>query len=239
MLQINEKKCAKCKEIKPLAEYYKNSSCKDGFSARCKVCKRKSVKEYRLANLEAIEKRNKEYRELNKDKISKRDKEWREKNKKRNASVPPEYTGEVKFKCRACKQELPDTSFSRDNHSKSGFRDICKKCDCERIKRRIMEQPSGIYSILNKVNNRIYIGQAIALSRRKTDHLRALRKGKHQNKPLQEDYNEHGFDAFEFEVIEECLPDEKRSSLSLKEMQKIVELHTEGRELYNLLILDL
>ena len=176
--------------------------------AKCKPCKR-------------------EYRRL-----------YRERNAKKNGVEPPQYTGTVKFRCYSCKQELPDTSFYRDCSRKTGFSNLCRQCDSEKERRAIKAQPSGIYFILNKKNNRVYIGQTSALGRRKKEHFKRLRKGKHKNRPLQEDYDKYGLDAFEYRVVEECSPDETRSQLYLKEIKKIIELHTRGEELYNLLVLE-
>ena len=230
-MRDQEKKCTKCGEIRPLSEYYKGD-------AKCKPCKRAYQREYRLANLEAVQQTKKEWRHANRNKISERDRRYREKNASKNDASPPEYTGVIKFKCWSCKQELPDTSFGRDRSRKSGFRGQCRQCDIERARTRIENQPSGIYSIVNKMNGRVYIGQAVALTRRKADHFRALRKGKHKNRPLQEDYDKYGLDAFEYTVVEECSPDEVRSRLYLKEIKKIIELHAHGQELYNLLVLE-
>jgi hypothetical protein len=230
-LQDQEKKCTKCGEIRPLSEYYERQ-------AKCKPCKRAYQRQYRLDNIEAIKRGKKEYQRLNKDKISKRRRLYREDNVRKNNAEPPQYTGTVKFRCYSCKQELPDTSFYRDRSQKNGLRNKCRQCDSKTHRQRIKAQPSGIYSILNKKNNRVYIGQAIALGRRKADHFRALRKGKHKNRPLQEDYDKYGLDAFEYRVVEECSPDEARSQLYLKEIKKIIELHTRGEELYNLLVLE-
>ncbi len=35
---IISKRCSKCKQFKPLSEFYKHSSTKDGFRPDCKVC---------------------------------------------------------------------------------------------------------------------------------------------------------------------------------------------------------
>jgi hypothetical protein len=230
-LQDQEKKCTKCGEVKPLSEYYKGAT-------ECKVCKRAYQRQYRLANIEADKQRKKEYQRANSDKISERNRLYRERNARKNDADPPQYTGTIKFKCCSCKQELPDTSFYRDRSKKKGFGNTCRQCQYKASHQRIKAKPSGIYSILNKKNNRVYIGQAVALGRRKADHFRALRKGKHKNKPLQKDYDKYGLDAFEYRVVEECPPDETRSQLYLKEMKKIIELHTHGQELYNLLVLE-
>ena len=40
------KKCSKCKEVKPVAEYYKRSASKDGLFYQCKTCKGKTSSKY-------------------------------------------------------------------------------------------------------------------------------------------------------------------------------------------------
>jgi hypothetical protein len=42
-----EKYCRKCRKKKPLTEFYKHGSTKDGYVNQCKTCKRKYSKGYR------------------------------------------------------------------------------------------------------------------------------------------------------------------------------------------------
>lgn len=59
-----------------------------------------------------------------------------------------------------------------------------------------------IYSIVNIVNNKKYIGYTMDLKQREYHHKYNLRKGVHVNYFLQEDWNEFGEENFIFEVIE-------------------------------------
>jgi group I intron endonuclease len=59
----------------------------------------------------------------------------------------------------------------------------------------------GIYKILNKVNNKFYIGSATNLATRRNGHLCLLRQNKHFNKHLQNSYNKYGKDNFIFSVL--------------------------------------
>lgn len=61
---------------------------------------------------------------------------------------------------------------------------------------------SGIYCIINKINNHRYIGSAKDLKRRKSGHFRELRSNEHINIYLQRAYNKYGEANFEFQVIE-------------------------------------
>lgn len=61
---------------------------------------------------------------------------------------------------------------------------------------------SGIYRILNTINNRFYIGSSINVYRRVQVHFWALENNKHVNKHLQADFDEFKIDAFVVELIE-------------------------------------
>lgn len=61
---------------------------------------------------------------------------------------------------------------------------------------------SGIYKIINKTTNQFYIGSAINLKKRNSIHFSALQNNKHCNYKLQESWNEHGKQNFEFITIE-------------------------------------
>jgi len=62
---------------------------------------------------------------------------------------------------------------------------------------------SGIYKIVNKINNNLYIGSSKRLKRRWYIHKGQLRKNKHHSIYLQRAWNKYGEQAFEFIIIEE------------------------------------
>jgi group I intron endonuclease len=66
---------------------------------------------------------------------------------------------------------------------------------------------TGIYSILNTVNKKRYIGQASDIDRRIKEHMASLLKGNHHCKYLQRAFEKHGAAAFIAEVLEQCLQD--------------------------------
>ena len=69
-----------------------------------------------------------------------------------------------------------------------------------------MKYKGWIYCIRNKINNKKYIGQT-ALKRgckyRFLGHIELLKRNKHYNKNLQEDFNKYGMDNFEFIILDE------------------------------------
>ena len=61
---------------------------------------------------------------------------------------------------------------------------------------------SGVYSITNTTNGRVYIGSAKRFKQRYSEHCKTLEKGTHHNKYLQHDWNKCGSSVFVFEVLE-------------------------------------
>lgn len=62
----------------------------------------------------------------------------------------------------------------------------------------------GIYAIINKITNRVYIGGTVNFAKRKTTHFNKLRGGKHSNKQLQKEFDYYGEKAFSIVFLEEC-----------------------------------
>lgn len=63
---------------------------------------------------------------------------------------------------------------------------------------------SGIYSIVNSVSKKIYIGSAVNLNRRWIYHKSDLRRNKHGNQRLQMSFNKHGLENFNFNILARC-----------------------------------
>lgn len=58
------KQCTKCKDVKPLSEYYKKL---DSLTSRCKTCSKKNQKKYNELNKERINERGKEWHKKRRD----------------------------------------------------------------------------------------------------------------------------------------------------------------------------
>ncbi len=61
---------------------------------------------------------------------------------------------------------------------------------------------AGVYQILCKLNNKIYIGSAVNLRDRWRKHRQSLHLGQHKNHHLQLAWKKYGEEAFEFTVME-------------------------------------
>lgn len=63
----------------------------------------------------------------------------------------------------------------------------------------------GVYKILNKTNQKYYIGSTIdSFSKRLEHHYHALLRGNHKNSHLQNAWNKYGEESFEFIILEIC-----------------------------------
>lgn len=68
---------------------------------------------------------------------------------------------------------------------------------------------SGVYKIVNVINQKFYIGSTKDFNHRWEDeHKYFLNKNKHINPYLQHAWNKYGEQNFKFEIIEECSPDQ-------------------------------
>lgn len=73
------------------------------------------------------------------------------------------------------------------------------------IKYKIEEaNSSGIYKISNIIDDRIYIGSAYKMRKRKNVHIMHLKRGTHHSNYLQNFVSKYGIDSLIFEVIEFC-----------------------------------
>lgn len=87
-----------------------------------------------------------------------------------------------------------------------------------------METNCAVYCVINIFNNRKYVGSTTVFSRRRNQHLSALRHNKHNSHLMQSDFNEMGEDAFRFFVLEKVI---SKSKLLLLEQHWIDTLNPE------------
>jgi hypothetical protein len=83
-----------------------------------------------------------------------------------------------------------------------GVERVLARKKAERLEIETLKNKSGIYAIVNTVNNHRYIGQTKDLLQRKRDHFNNLKGNKHHSCYLQNSYNIHGANKFQFVVLE-------------------------------------
>lgn len=87
---------------------------------------------------------------------------------------------------------------------------------------------SGIYSIVNKVNGKKYIGSSININNRYKQHIAMLKRGRHHSIALQRAWDKYGKDQFELVII--CMaPEEYLLKLEQKFLNSLF-----GDNLYNI-----
>jgi group I intron endonuclease len=72
----------------------------------------------------------------------------------------------------------------------------------KRIYSRKTSAPSGVYQLVCTVTSEFYVGSALNLKERRTEHFAELKHGRHHSQKIQSLYQEHGPEVFSFEVLE-------------------------------------
>lgn len=88
---MQTKACTKCKEVKPVSEFYKRKDAKDGLNSQCKKCVCERSRRYQEANKERVAERRRRYYEANKEKIAEKGLRYRENNKEKIAERDRRY----------------------------------------------------------------------------------------------------------------------------------------------------
>lgn len=88
----------------------------------------------------------------------------------------------------------------------------------------------GIYIIKCLSNGKIYVGSAVDLMNRKSQHFYRLRKNKHGNSHLQNAYNKYGEQNFIFEIIK--IVEKVEDLISIE--QKSIDDFSNENELFNI-----
>lgn len=67
---------------------------------------------------------------------------------------------------------------------------------------------SGVYILYNIFTGRKYVGSSRNLPHRKSCHFHGIRRGRHENYKIQNEFNEYGEEGFRWEVLEYTSPDD-------------------------------
>jgi hypothetical protein len=89
-----------------------------------------------------------------------------------------------------------------------------------------MKFRQGIFQIINKKENRIYLQTTTDLDRAYNSDIFQLNAGMHSNKILQNDWNVLGSEFFEFKTFDELIVDETATPTEIKlDLKELLEIH--------------
>ena len=99
-------------------------------------------------------------------------------------------------------------------------------------------RPMGIFQIRNLTNEKVFVSKSFNLPGSLNRHRLQLKTGSHQNRTLQNDWNELGVAQFAFEILDEltprnATPDELRTDLESLESLWLEQLQPYGARGYN------
>jgi len=97
-----------------------------------------------------------------------------------------------------------------------------------------VSEMKGIYKIVNRNNQKFYIGSSSKISRRWKEHISRLRMNKHHSSSLQKAWNKYGEENFEFVILEEMSDDSTYQQLYEREQFYLNQLNPFGDIGYNL-----
>lgn len=121
------------------------------------------------------------------------------------------------------------------NLSKNVKKDNCDITTETKIKLTVKDwkdttRTNGIYLILNKINNKWYVGSSCRIEKRWIRHRSDLNNNRHDNIKLQRAWNKYGKDNFEFHIVE--LVDESNLLIIEQKYLDWAKLHRD--QCYNL-----
>lgn len=90
------KRCTKCGVVKPVSEFSKNRTCKDGYHSHCKECGVEYRRIYYRANREKVIEHIRKYREDNPEKVAERCRKYRDRHREELAERSRNYYSCVK-----------------------------------------------------------------------------------------------------------------------------------------------
>ena len=92
---MQTKTCTKCKETKPVSEFYKDKTKKGGFRPNCKRCTKEQVSLYREHNKEKAAACCRRWRSKNKELVREKNRRWYEENKEQLQRKLARYSQEM------------------------------------------------------------------------------------------------------------------------------------------------
>jgi hypothetical protein len=137
--------CSKCKQEKPLTEFYKNKSYKDGFGNQCKKCYLEYSNTLYQQNKDHWVKRSTQWNKENKEYISKYMSDYFQQNKEkiyntRRKYIKERYDNDPLFKLIQKTRTIISNSLRKSNHRKKSTTQDILGCSFEELKQHLESQ---------------------------------------------------------------------------------------------------
>lgn len=177
------KKCSKCGEVKPLEEFNKDKSRKDGRQVRCRECEKQRNRQYNKVNREQIAERKKQYHQDNREKQLEQNRQYHQDNRKKIAERKKQYCEANREKIVKRKKEYYQANRKQiAEYSKQYRKDNKEACKLREQKRRAREAnaaghctPEQLQARFDYHGNRcVYCGSEENLT---LEHMVPLSKG--------------------------------------------------------------
>jgi hypothetical protein len=103
---------------------------------------------------------------------------------------------------------------------------------------KLMKFRVGIFQIINKRENKIFLQTTSDMDRAFNSDKFQLNAGMHSNKDLQNDWNKFGPESFEFKILDELTTNDTESPEKIKkDIKELMEIHKNemqlnGQQLY-------
>ncbi len=93
---------------------------------------------------------------------------------------------------------------------------------------KLMKFRSGIFQIINKNENKIYLQTTFDLDKAFNSDLFQLNAGLHQNKDLQNDWIKFGSESFDLKILDELKSKDTATSDQIrKDLKELLKIHKE------------
>jgi hypothetical protein len=101
-----------------------------------------------------------------------------------------------------------------------------------KLEYKLSHRPMGVFQIRNNVNDKIYVDSSLNIPGKINRLTFQLNAGSHPSISLQQDWNELGKDAFEFETLEDVLPRSDANYNYAADLETLEDLWLEKLEPY-------
>jgi len=171
---MQEKRCSKCGELKPITEFGKQKVGKYGVRGSCKLCNSKKNKKYYQENKEQRSEYHKKWRDENKELLKEKKRKYREENKENIKIKMKKYREENKDKIKERSKKYYEENKEKIKEHNKKWRDENKEFVKEQSKKWRDENKDKIkernkkYRELNKDNVREF-NKEYCRERRKND----------------------------------------------------------------------